>query len=44
MKGNVADVSERKFRLLPQHVPLEHFTIVTSRVVIYSLVAPTFRA
>ena len=30
MKGNVADVSERKFRLLSQHVPLEHLTIVTS--------------
>ena len=47
MKGNVADVSERKFRLLSQHVPIEHLTIVTSLgvwVVIYSLVAPTFRA
>ena len=30
MKGNVAEVSERKFRLLPQHVSLEHLTIVTS--------------
>ena len=30
MKGNVAEVSERKFRLLPQHVTLEHLTIVTS--------------
>lgn len=30
MKGNVAEVPERKFRLLPQHVPLENLTIVTS--------------
>lgn len=30
MKGNVAEVSERKLRLLPQHVSLEHLTIVTS--------------
>ena len=30
MKGNVVEVSERKFRLLPQHVPLEHLTIVIS--------------
>lgn len=30
MKGNVAEVSERKFRLLSQHVSLEHLTIVTS--------------
>lgn len=30
MKGNVAEVSERKLRLLPRHVSLEHLTIVTS--------------
>ena len=30
MKGNVVEVSARKFRLLPQHVTIEHLTIVTS--------------
>lgn len=30
MKGYIAEVSERKFRLFLQHVTLEHLTIVTS--------------
>lgn len=30
MKGYIAEVPERKFRLFLQHVTLEHLTIVTS--------------